>query len=52
MFEHFFILDIFFYYIFFAVGDYFGKMILDAKELQDVQLHENVPDFHAAFRGP
>jgi hypothetical protein len=28
---HFFVLDIFFYYIFFAIGDAFGKMILDAK---------------------
>jgi fucose 4-O-acetylase-like acetyltransferase len=28
---HFFILDIFFYYIFFAVGDLFSKMILDVK---------------------
>ncbi|RYF45164.1 MAG: acyltransferase, partial [Chitinophagaceae bacterium] len=34
MFEHYFILDIFFYYIFFAVGDYFGKMILDAKNFK------------------
>jgi fucose 4-O-acetylase-like acetyltransferase len=28
---HLFILDVFFYYIFFAVGDMFGKMILDPK---------------------
>ncbi|MBL7699542.1 MAG: acyltransferase [Chitinophagaceae bacterium] len=34
MFEHLFILDIFFYYIFFAVGDYFGSIILDAKNFK------------------
>ena len=34
LFEHLFILDVFFYYIFFAVGDYFGSMILDPKNFK------------------
>ncbi len=34
LFEHFFILDVFFYYIFFAVGDYFGSIILDPKNFK------------------
>jgi peptidoglycan/LPS O-acetylase OafA/YrhL len=34
LFEHLFILDIFFYYIFFVVGDYFGEMILDPKNFK------------------
>lgn len=34
LFEHLFILDVFFYYIFFAVGDYFGSMILDQKNFK------------------
>lgn len=32
--EHIFILDVFFYYIFFAVGDMFGKAILDEKNFK------------------
>lgn len=34
MYEHLFILDVFFYYIFFAVGDYFGSIILDQKNFK------------------
>jgi len=34
IFNHLFILDVFFYYIFFAVGDYFGTMILDPKNFK------------------
>ena len=34
LFEHLFILDVFFYYIFFAVGDYFGSIILDPKNFK------------------
>ncbi len=34
LFEHVFIFDIFFYYIFFAVGDYFGSIILDPKNFK------------------
>ena len=34
MFEHLFILDVFFYYIFFAVGDYFGSIVLDPKNFK------------------
>jgi fucose 4-O-acetylase-like acetyltransferase len=34
LYEHLFILDVFFYYIFFAVGDYFGSMILDPKNFK------------------
>lgn len=32
--EHLFILDVFFYYVFFAVGDYFGKYILEPKNFK------------------
>lgn len=32
--EHLFILDVFFYYVFFAVGDLFGKYILDPKNFK------------------
>jgi peptidoglycan/LPS O-acetylase OafA/YrhL len=32
--EHIFLLDVFFYYIFFAVGDFFGKAILDEKNFK------------------
>lgn len=32
--EHIFIFDVFFYYIFFAVGDLFGKFILDEKNFK------------------
>jgi fucose 4-O-acetylase-like acetyltransferase len=34
LFEHLFVLDVFFYYIFFVVGDYFGAMILDPKNFK------------------
>jgi fucose 4-O-acetylase-like acetyltransferase len=34
LFEHLFILDVFFYYIFFVVGDYFGSIILDQKNFK------------------
>ena len=34
LYEHLFILDVFFYYIFFAVGDYFGSIILDPKNFK------------------
>jgi len=34
LFEHLFILDIFFYYIFFTVGDYFAKLILAPKNFK------------------
>jgi fucose 4-O-acetylase-like acetyltransferase len=34
IYEHLFILDVFFYYIFFAIGDMFGKFILDQKNFK------------------
>jgi fucose 4-O-acetylase-like acetyltransferase len=49
LYEHLFIFDVFFYYIFFAVGDMFGKFVLDQKNFKVISARRTFLLFTPVF---